>query len=161
MHIDHGNNSPPSRRESLSRSEHRGLVAQSVTADRSAPSLFRGVVLRRELFERLSAAGRVTEVSAPPGSGKTYLLRSGISDAGLANRAAWVSVGRDERDPGRFWLSVLNALRGTRVGSTRVRAATPAPDPDTWAIVEGLGLDPNPRKNTVAAAARAGSPKRL
>jgi LuxR family maltose regulon positive regulatory protein len=103
----------------------------------------------------------VKQVSAPPGSGKTYLLRSWISDAGLADRAAWVSVRRDERDPGRFWLSVLNALRGTRVGSTRVRAVTPAPDPDTWAIVEGLGLDPNPRKNTLAAAARAGSPKRL
>lgn len=86
-------------------------MAQSVTADRSAPSPFRGVVLRRELFERLSAAGRVTEVSAPPGSGKTYLLRSGIRDAGLADRAAWVSVGRDERDPGRFWIATERPAR--------------------------------------------------
>jgi LuxR family maltose regulon positive regulatory protein len=29
-------------------------------------------------------------VSAPPGSGKTVLLRSWIDAAGLAERAAWV-----------------------------------------------------------------------
>jgi LuxR family maltose regulon positive regulatory protein len=114
-------------------------VAHSATVDRSPPSPFQaGVVLRRELFEQLSGAGRVTHVSAAPGSGKTYLLRSWISEAGLAERAGWVSVQRDEREPQRFWLSVLDALRGTRVGSTRVRTLTPAPDPDTWAIVEGL-----------------------
>jgi len=33
-------------------------------------------------------------VSAPPGSGKTVLLRSWIDAAGLAERAAWVPVGR-------------------------------------------------------------------
>jgi hypothetical protein len=80
----------------------------------------------------------VTEVSGPAGSGKTYLLRSWISEAGIAVSAAWVSVQRDEREPQRFWRSVLDALRGTRAGSTGVRAVTPAPDPDTWAIVEGM-----------------------
>ena len=80
----------------------------------------------------------MTEVSAPAGSGKTYLLRSWISEAGLVGRAAWVSVQRDEREPQRFWLSVLDALRGARVGSTRIRALTPAPDLDPWAITEGL-----------------------
>jgi LuxR family maltose regulon positive regulatory protein len=80
----------------------------------------------------------VTEVSAPPGSGKTYLLRSWIAEAGLVERTAWVSVQRNEREPQRFWLSVLYALRGTRFGATRVRPVTPAPDPDTGAIVEGL-----------------------
>jgi LuxR family maltose regulon positive regulatory protein len=49
-----------------------------------------------------------------------------------------VSVQRDEHEPQRFWLAVLDGLRGTRAGSTRVRAVTPAPDPDTWVIVEGL-----------------------
>ena len=49
-----------------------------------------GVVSRPGLFELLSAAGRVTEVSAPPGSGKTLLLRSWIGQAGLKERAAWV-----------------------------------------------------------------------
>jgi hypothetical protein len=63
----------------------------------------------------------VTVVSAPPGSGKTVLLRSWISQAGLAERAAWVPAGRDERDPQRLWLSVLGALRQTalvRLGET-------------------------------------------
>jgi LuxR family transcriptional regulator, maltose regulon positive regulatory protein len=53
----------------------------------------------------------VTVVSAPAGSGKTVLLRSWIAEAGLAGRAAWVAAGRGERDPQRFWLSVLGALR--------------------------------------------------
>jgi LuxR family maltose regulon positive regulatory protein len=39
--------------------------------------------------------------AAPAGSGKTVLLRSWISGAGLAGRAAWVPVGRGERDPQR------------------------------------------------------------
>ena len=72
-------------------------------------ALVRGVVPPR-LFGRLGAA-RVTVVSAPPGSGKTVLLRSWISEAGLAEHAAWVQAGRDERDPQRFWLAVLGALR--------------------------------------------------
>jgi LuxR family transcriptional regulator, maltose regulon positive regulatory protein len=53
----------------------------------------------------------VSAVSAPPGSGKTVLLRSWISWAGVAGSAAWVPAGRGERDPQRFWLSVLAALR--------------------------------------------------
>ena len=68
---------------------------------------------RPGLFERLGASTRVTVVSAPPGSGKTVLLRSWIGAAGLQDCAAWVPAGRDERDPQRFWLSVLAALRQT------------------------------------------------
>jgi len=80
-------------------------------------------------------------VSAPPGSGKTVLLQSWIGAAGLADRAAWVPVGRDERDPQRFWLSVLGALRWTTAGSALVQALTAAPDLDGWAIVERLLAD--------------------
>jgi LuxR family maltose regulon positive regulatory protein len=100
-----------------------------------------GVVSRPGLWERLVGAARVTVVSAPPGSGKTVLLRSWISEAHLAERAAWVPVGRDERDPQRFWLAVLDALRQTAPGSTLVRELTPAPDLDGWAIVERLLTD--------------------
>ena len=46
-----------------------------------------GVVARPGLFGRLAGSARVTVVSAPPGSGKTVLLRSWISQAGLAERA--------------------------------------------------------------------------
>jgi LuxR family transcriptional regulator, maltose regulon positive regulatory protein len=76
----------------------------------------------------------VTVVSAPPGSGKTVLLRSWITEAGLAESVAWVSVGGDERDPQRFWLSVLGALRQTTAGSGLVRELTAAPDLDGWAM---------------------------
>jgi LuxR family transcriptional regulator, maltose regulon positive regulatory protein len=77
-------------------------------------------------------------VSAPPGSGKTVLLRSWISETGLAVRAAWVTVGRGERDPQRFWLSVLGALRGTAAGSVLVQPVSAAPGLDGWALVERL-----------------------
>ena len=86
----------------------------------------------------------MTVVSAPPGSGKTVLLRSWIGAAGLAGRAAWVPVGRDERDPQRFWLAVLGALRQTSAGSGLVRELTAAPDLDGWAIVERLLTDLSP-----------------
>jgi LuxR family maltose regulon positive regulatory protein len=83
----------------------------------------------------------VTVVSAPPGSGKTVLLRSWITEAGLARSVAWVSAGGDERDPQRFWLSVLGALRQTTAGSALVRDLTAAPDLDGWAIAERLLKD--------------------
>jgi hypothetical protein len=84
------------------------------------------VVSRPRLFGRLRAQARVSVVSAPPGSGKTVLLRSWISRAGLAERAAWVPAGCGERDPQRFCLSVLQALHQTAVGSALVRAVTAA-----------------------------------
>jgi LuxR family transcriptional regulator, maltose regulon positive regulatory protein len=93
------------------------------------------------LFERLMASARVTVVSAPPGSGKTVLLRSWIGEAGLAGRAAWVPVGRDEHDPRQFWPSVVGALHQTTPGSALVRTLTAAPDLDGWAIVERLLKD--------------------
>jgi LuxR family transcriptional regulator, maltose regulon positive regulatory protein len=83
----------------------------------------------------------VTVVSAPPGSGKTVLLRSWIGEAGLAEHAAWVTVERDERDPQRLWLAVLDALRQTIPGSALVRELTAAPDLDGWTIAERLLKD--------------------
>jgi LuxR family transcriptional regulator, maltose regulon positive regulatory protein len=100
-----------------------------------------GVVSRPGLWDRLAGAARVTVLSAPPGSGKTVLLRSWISEAGLAERAAWVTVGRDERDPQRLWLSALSALRHTVPGSALVGALTAAPDLDGWALAERLLKD--------------------
>jgi LuxR family maltose regulon positive regulatory protein len=80
-------------------------------------------------------------VSAPAGSGKTFLLRSWIGQAGLTERAAWVSVQGEEHDPQRFWIAVADALRGTDAGSALVRPLTAAPDLDGWAIVERLLAD--------------------
>jgi LuxR family transcriptional regulator, maltose regulon positive regulatory protein len=100
-----------------------------------------GVVSRPGLFGLLGGAGRVTEVSAPPGSGKTLLLRSWIGQSGLTDRSAWVAVQGEERDPQRFWLSVLGALRDTVAGSKLVRPLTAAPDLDGWAVIERLLAD--------------------
>src|SRR6516165_12547237 len=93
-----------------------------------------GVVARPRLFGRLAAQARVIVVSAPPGSGKTVLLRSWISQPGVAGSAAWVPAGRGERDPQQFWLSVLAALRQTAAGSALVRELEAAPDLDGWVI---------------------------
>jgi len=98
-------------------------------------------VSRPRLVERLAAPARVTVVSAPPGSGKTVLLRSWIGQAGVAERAGWVPVGRGERDPQRFWLSVTGALRQTGPGSVLVQPLTAAPDLDGWAVAERLLAD--------------------
>jgi LuxR family maltose regulon positive regulatory protein len=97
-------------------------------------------VSRPRLSGRLGAA-RVSVVSAPAGSGKTVLLRSWISWAGVVGSAAWVPAGRGERDPQRFWLSVLAALGQTAAGSALVRAVTAAPDLDGWVITERLLAD--------------------
>jgi LuxR family transcriptional regulator, maltose regulon positive regulatory protein len=54
-----------------------------------------------------------------PGCGKTVLLRSWIGQAGaagLSERVGWVPAGRGERDPQRFWLSMLAAFRQTAPG---------------------------------------------
>jgi LuxR family transcriptional regulator, maltose regulon positive regulatory protein len=106
-------------------------------------------VSRPRLFGRLAAPARVMVVSAPPGSGKTVLLRSWIGAEGLAERAAWVPVGRGGGDPQRFWLSVLGALRQTGPGSVLVRAVTAAPDLDGWAVVERLLKDLAPLADRV------------
>src|SRR5580692_12977550 len=108
-----------------------------------------GVVSRPGLFGRLGASARVTVVSAPPGSGKTILLRSWVGQPGLAESAAWVPVGRYERDPQRFWLSVLGALRRTAPGSALVRPLTAAPDLDGWVIAERLMKDLAPLEERI------------
>jgi LuxR family maltose regulon positive regulatory protein len=98
------------------------------------------VVARSTLFGLLATgvAGGVTLVSAPPGSGKTVLLRSWIDHARLGDRVAWVSVERGERDAQRFWLAVVEQLRAAAGahGFVEKLAATPRFDGD--AVVDRL-----------------------
>jgi LuxR family transcriptional regulator, maltose regulon positive regulatory protein len=105
----------------------------------SVPAVSAGIVLRHRLFARLGAAARVTQISAPAGSGKTVLLRSWIGEAGLADRAAWVLAQGGACDPRQFWVMVTDALRGTAAGAALVRAVTP--DLDGWVVVERLVED--------------------
>jgi LuxR family maltose regulon positive regulatory protein len=106
-------------------------------------------VARRGLLERLSGSSRVILVSAPPGSGKSVLLRSWISQAGLGERAAWVAAGRDAQGPQPFWLSALAALRRTGPGSVLVQPVSAAPDLDGWMIVERLLKDLAPLEDPI------------
>lgn len=80
----------------------------------------------------------MVHVSAPAGSGKTVLLRSWVSESGLADTVAWVAVGPEQGDPQRFWVSVSDALRRTTNGAKLVEPLTAAPNLDGWGIVERL-----------------------
>ena len=102
-----------------------------------------GLVPRRALFERLSAArpGGVVLVCAPAGSGKSVLLRSWVDAAGLGERVAWVSVERGERDAQRFWLSLIDASAGVVDGGDLVSRVSPSPTFRGEAVVERLLSD--------------------
>ncbi|HET9119789.1 MAG TPA: AAA family ATPase [Solirubrobacterales bacterium] len=79
-----------------------------------AGSVPRGLVDRDELLQSLDRAvssKRVTVISAPPGSGKTSLLRAWADRSPSAGRVAFVSVEREQEDAQRFWSAVLDAIR--------------------------------------------------
>jgi len=103
-----------------------------------------GIVSRPGLFERLGRAARVSQISAPAGSGKTFLLRSWLSDSGLAASAAWATVAGGGQDPKQFWILILDALRDTIPGSKLIRPLTDAPDLDGWSVAERLLEDLEP-----------------
>ena len=120
---------------------HRGAAVASAGSGERHP-----VVARPALLETLAAGARVTLLSAPAGSGKTSLLRSWSGGPDVRERVAWVTVGRHERDPQRFWPVVLDALRATRAGSRVVGALTAGPEFDAADLVDRLldelgGLD--------------------
>ena len=97
-------------------------------------SVARGLLDREDLLERLdrAVAKRVTVISAPPGSGKTSLLRAWAERAAGLRRVAFVSVERDQQDAARFWGAVLDAVRRPErsIGTEAEPAATAALDPD-------------------------------
>jgi LuxR family transcriptional regulator, maltose regulon positive regulatory protein len=111
------------------------------TVGAPVPAIWGTTISRHALFKRLAEAARVTQISAPAGSGKTILLHSWIREAGLTDRVAWLPVQGEKRDPQRFWIAVADALRGTDAGAALVRPLTAAPDLDGWAIVERLLAD--------------------
>lgn len=117
-------------------------MSPTLRSDRAAKAELRaadsGIVSRPELIDRLRHAGRVTQISASAGSGKTTLVQSWIREADIGDRAAWVSVFGERRQAEQFWISVSDALRRTAPGSQIVGTLTAAPGLSGWTIVERL-----------------------
>jgi LuxR family transcriptional regulator, maltose regulon positive regulatory protein len=111
-----------------------------------------GLVARRLLFDRLSAAGpgAVVLVCGPAGSGKTVLVRSWVESEAPAGRVAWVSVDRDERDRQRFWLSVIDELAGAIGEDELVERVAATPAFEGQAVVEHLLSDLHSLEQPVA-----------
>jgi LuxR family maltose regulon positive regulatory protein len=90
-------------------------------------SVASGLLQREKLLQTLERAmtKRVTVISAPPGSGKTSLLRAWAARSTSLRRVAFVSVDRDRQDAQQFWSGVLAAIRSS--GPLIDRQAEPAP----------------------------------
>ena len=75
-----------------------------------------------------AAAGKVTIISAPAGSGKTSLLRAWADRPGQPQRLAVLQVQRDQQDAQQFWLALVSAVRDA--SGTTSGAEPPAATPD-------------------------------
>jgi LuxR family transcriptional regulator, maltose regulon positive regulatory protein len=96
----------------------------------ASPALSRaaGLLHRDRLLAALDRATvrKVTVISAPPGSGKTSLLRAWSDRASKHRRVAFVTVPRDQQDAQQFWLAVLDAIRQTDpIADSRRQMAAP------------------------------------
>ncbi|MBV9208833.1 MAG: AAA family ATPase, partial [Actinobacteria bacterium] len=98
------------------------------------------LVPRPALQQRLEAgaAGPVTVVVAPAGSGKTALVRSWLESREPTQRAAWISVERGERDAQRFWGSVVSELHAVLPADGIIETLAPTPAFDGDMVVRRL-----------------------
>ena len=96
----------------MATTERGEQARQSISRD---DSVARGLMDREDLLQMLDRAvtKRVTVVSAPPGSGKTSLLRAWARRSTSVRWVTFVSVDRDQQDAQRFWSGVLNAILGS------------------------------------------------
>src|SRR5882762_6504710 len=95
----------------------------------TAVSRAAGLLHRDRLLAALDRATlrQVTIISAPPGSGKTSLLRAWSDRASKDRRVAFVTVPRDQQDARQFWLAVLEAIRQTDpIADSHRQVAPPA-----------------------------------
>ena len=99
-------------------------------------SVARGLIDRDDLIQMLDRAltKRVTVLAAPPGSGKTSLLRAWADRSTNPHRVAFVSVDRDQQDAPRFWGAVLDAILSS------VRSIAPETQPAARAALDGEQL---------------------
>jgi len=113
---------------SRQRGEH---VPQPVAHDVSGT---RGLLDRSDLLQLLDRAVTkpLTVISAPPGSGKTSLLRAWIDHSAKHRRVAFVSVERDQQNEQRFWCAILKAIRKP----APLTAPAPATVPDMYEVID-------------------------
>ena len=83
-----------------------------------------------------AAAGKVTVLSAPAGSGKTSLLRAWADRRGQPHGLAVVQVQRDQHDAQQFWLALLDAVRHASGTTSRAEPPTATPDFNGPAMVD-------------------------
>jgi LuxR family maltose regulon positive regulatory protein len=78
----------------------------------SHSALARGLLDRDDLVLMLDRAvtKRVTVISAPPGSGKTSLLRAWARRSAGQRRVAFVTVPRDQQSADQFWSDLIEAI---------------------------------------------------
>ncbi len=96
-------------------------------------SIASGLLERESLLKTLDRAvtKRITVISAPPGSGKTSLLRAWADRSPEVRGVAFVSVDRDQQDAHGFWSAVLDAIRGLASSTdAQPRPARPTLDDD-------------------------------
>jgi LuxR family maltose regulon positive regulatory protein len=96
------------------------------------------LIARDDLVASLdrAAAGRVTIISAPAGSGKTSLLRAWAGRPDRAHRIAFVPVRRGEQDAQLFWLALLNAVRASPGAASDAESVTATPGLNVGAMVD-------------------------
>lgn len=87
-----------------------------LTTKLSIPPHRSDVIPRPRLTERLDAAlsGKLTLVSAPPGSGKTTLVTEWLQASGAPPSIAWLGLDSGDNDPGRFLTYLVAAVRTSR-----------------------------------------------
>ena len=94
-----------------------------------APTIPR-LIDRADLLAALdrAAAGKVTILSAPAGSGKTSLLRAWANRPGQPPGLAVLQVQRDQHDAQQFWLALLDAVRQATGADSGAEPSAGTPD---------------------------------
>ena len=108
----------------------RDRLQQPISRDARSPGACSTGMTSLQMLDR-AVTKRVTVISAPPGSGKTSLLRAWADRSASSRRVAFVSVDRDQQDAQRFWSAVLDAIRGP------ARSIDPETQPAATAALDG------------------------
>jgi LuxR family maltose regulon positive regulatory protein len=108
------------------------------------PPIRPGLVSRPRLIERLNAGlgqnlgHKLTLLSAPAGFGKTTLLSEWVTQS--KDRAAWLSLDKEDNDEGRFWTYLIAALQTVHagLGQDALRLLQASQQPAIQAILTAL-----------------------